>query len=59
MTQVTPVIFCDGSVTGLWLLPTRFLSRKIEEYKDMKLEIQTFKAESNGQQAILKDEVAN
>jgi hypothetical protein len=40
-------------------LTTRFLSRKMEEYESLKLEIQTLKAEANGQQAIVKDEVAN
>jgi EPS-associated MarR family transcriptional regulator len=40
-------------------LTTRFLSRKMEEYEALKLEIQTLQAEANGQRAIHKDKAAN
>jgi EPS-associated MarR family transcriptional regulator len=40
-------------------LTTRFLSRKMEEYEALKLEIEALKSESNGQQVIVKDKVAN
>ena len=40
-------------------LTTRFLSRKMEEYEALKLEIEALKSEANGQQAIVKDKAAN
>jgi EPS-associated MarR family transcriptional regulator len=40
-------------------LTTRFLSRKLEEYEALKLEIHTLKAEANGQEAIVKGEAVN
>jgi hypothetical protein len=41
------------------VLTTRFLSRKMEEYEGLKSEIVALKSEANGQQTLVKNEVAN
>ena len=40
-------------------LTTRFLSRKMEEYEALKLEIEALKSEANGHQVIVKDKATN